>query len=158
MRVSTTVVLRDRQGIEHTVSIAADLALVDGHAVDVHLGSGGARVAADGRTARAWAVRAADTVWVFMDGDVATFQVGRADAARRARPAHGSLTAPMPATVRQVAVAPGDVVTPGDILIVLEAMKMELPVRAPAAGRIAAVKCRQGDLVEAGQELVELTP
>ncbi len=43
-------------------------------------------------------------------------------------------TAPMPATVRKLLVAPGDVVKGGDVLVVLEAMKMELPVRARRDG------------------------
>jgi biotin carboxyl carrier protein len=43
-------------------------------------------------------------------------------------------------------------------LIVLEAMKMELPVRAPADGTIARVNCREGELVQPGQELAELAP
>ena len=64
----------------------------------------------------------------------------------------------MPATVRQVVVSPGARVQQGDVLLVLEAMKMELPIRAPGDGTVAAVKCRQGELVQAGQELIELEP
>jgi biotin carboxyl carrier protein len=44
------------------------------------------------------------------------------------------------------------------VLIVLEAMKMELPVRAPTDGTIARVNCREGELVQPGQELAELQP
>ena len=64
----------------------------------------------------------------------------------------------MPATVRQVVVSPGARVQQGDVLLVLEAMKMELPVRAPGDGTVAAVNCREGELVQAGQELIELEP
>jgi biotin carboxyl carrier protein len=39
---------------------------------------------------------------------------------------------------------------------VLEAMKMELPVRAPRAGRISAIRCKPGELVQPGIALVEL--
>ena len=53
---------------------------------------------------------------------------------------------------------PGTRVQHGDVLLVLEAMKMELPVRAPGDGTVAAVKCRPGELVQAGQELIELEP
>jgi biotin carboxyl carrier protein len=64
----------------------------------------------------------------------------------------------MPATVRQIRVTPGDQVARGDTLIVLEAMKMELPVRANEHGTVAAVHCREGELVQPGRPLVDITP
>ena len=67
-----------------------------------------------------------------------------------------ALCAPMPATVTAVAVAPGDTVAAGDTLIRLEAMKMELAIRAPAGGRVTAVHCAVGDLVQPGRPLVTL--
>jgi len=106
----------------------------------------------------AHAVRDGDTLWVFLDGRVFTFEAEPAGRRRRARAIAGSLTAPMPATVRRIEAKPGQTVRRGDILIVLEAMKMELPVRAPADGTIARVNCREGELVPAGHELVELEP
>jgi acetyl-CoA carboxylase biotin carboxylase subunit len=77
----------------------------------------------------------------------------------RRRSAGGSqqtVMAPMPATVLKVAVKPGDAVKKGDLIVLLEAMKMELPVRAPADGVIASVMCQVGDLVQADATLVEL--
>ena len=53
-----------------------------------------------------------------------------------------SLTAPMPATVMKLLVTPGSVVKKGDTVIVLEAMKMELPIRTPSDATVAAVHCR----------------
>jgi biotin carboxyl carrier protein len=67
-----------------------------------------------------------------------------------------ALAAPMPATVTMVNVAPGQDVSPGDVLIMLEAMKMELPIKAPRAGRVASVACRRGELVQSGVPLLEL--
>lgn len=69
-----------------------------------------------------------------------------------------ALAAPMPATVRAIVVQPGAVVAAGDTLVRLEAMKMELAIRAPAAGRVATVDCREGDLVQPGRPLVTLEP
>jgi biotin carboxyl carrier protein len=66
-----------------------------------------------------------------------------------------SLAAPMPATVIKVLVAPGDHVTKGDVVVLLEAMKMELPIRALSDGTVTAVHCRDGELVRADQVLVE---
>jgi 3-methylcrotonyl-CoA carboxylase alpha subunit len=61
----------------------------------------------------------------------------------------------MPATVIKVQVKPGDTVKKGTIVVVLEAMKMELPIRASGDGVVAAVRCREGELVPADGTLVE---
>jgi 3-methylcrotonyl-CoA carboxylase alpha subunit len=68
--------------------------------------------------------------------------------------AHG-VTAPMPATVVKVLVAPGDSVKKGDTLLVLEAMKMELPIRAPGDATVKVVCCHAGEMVAADAVLVE---
>jgi 3-methylcrotonyl-CoA carboxylase alpha subunit len=62
----------------------------------------------------------------------------------------------MPATVMKVLVTPGGVVRKGDTMVVLEAMKMELPIRAPGDGTVLAVNCREGELVQPDATLVEL--
>jgi len=62
----------------------------------------------------------------------------------------------MPATVVKVLVRPGLKVKGGDQLIVLEAMKMELPLRAPGNATVTAVHCREGELVQPEMVLVEL--
>jgi 3-methylcrotonyl-CoA carboxylase alpha subunit len=67
-----------------------------------------------------------------------------------------SLTAPMPATIIKVLVTNGQAVKAGDTLVIVEAMKMELPVRAPADASVKAVRCREGEIVQADQTLVEL--
>ena len=67
-----------------------------------------------------------------------------------------SVAAPMPATVVKVLVKPGDRVAKGDTVIVLEAMKMELPLRAAGDATIKAVHCREGEMVQADAVLVEM--
>ena len=77
---------------------------------------------------------------------------------RRAPRAAGvaQISAPMPGAVLRLAVAEGDEVDERDVLLVLEAMKMEHPVWAPFAGRVAHVACREGQQVAAGELLLEL--
>ncbi|HET6624507.1 MAG TPA: biotin carboxylase N-terminal domain-containing protein [Gaiellaceae bacterium] len=81
-----------------------------------------------------------------------------AAAAQRHHPAeHGSaVTAPMPGTVIRVDVEPGDEVAARRALVVLEAMKMEIPVHSPFDGTVSAVHVSAGDRVAGGAILVEL--
>jgi propionyl-CoA carboxylase alpha chain len=67
--------------------------------------------------------------------------------------AAGSLTAPMPGTVLRVAVSEGDSVRAGQLLLTLEAMKMEHAITAPADGVVAAVAVTAGTHVDAGSVL-----
>jgi propionyl-CoA carboxylase alpha chain len=72
--------------------------------------------------------------------------------------AAGSLVAPMPGTVTAVHVTAGDVVTAGQPLLVLEAMKMQHPVVAPAAGIVRSVDVAVGRQVDAGAVLAVIEP
>ena len=78
-------------------------------------------------------------------------QAGRADAASR-------IVAPMPGTVTRMLVQPGTDVPRGTALIVIEAMKMEHTLRAPADGHVKALKCAVGDVVQEGAELADFEP
>jgi len=64
--------------------------------------------------------------------------------------------APMGGKILDVKVKPGDVVNEGDEVVILEAMKMELPVVAEASGTVKEVRCSAGDAVEADAVLVIL--
>ena len=66
------------------------------------------------------------------------------------------LIAPMPGMIIRVAVQVGDVVEPGQGLVVMEAMKMENELRATAAGTVKAVLAQPGTAVEKGAVLLEL--
>jgi KipI family sensor histidine kinase inhibitor len=77
----------------------------------------------------------------------------------RAEPCGGAaVSSPLPAVVVKVLGTPGDVIAAGQPLVVLLAMKMEHHVVAPRAGRIAEVRVREGDPVEAGDLLVMIEP
>ncbi|MYE85427.1 MAG: oxaloacetate decarboxylase subunit alpha [Gammaproteobacteria bacterium] len=68
----------------------------------------------------------------------------------------GAITAALAGTVFKVLVKPGDVVSAGEPVAVLEAMKMENEVTAPAAGTVEAVFVREGDAVEMGDALLSV--
>jgi len=116
----------------------------------------------DGETRwRVWVADSAGGRHVFVDGQVAEVGLAReGDRPRAPRapraPRGESAVAPMPATVIEILVETGQDVRQGDVLLKLEAMKMELPLRAPHDGRVVAVKCRPGDLVQPGTLLVEI--
>ncbi|HZN20471.1 MAG TPA: biotin carboxylase N-terminal domain-containing protein [Micromonosporaceae bacterium] len=71
--------------------------------------------------------------------------------------AEGSLVAPLPGAVGRVLVAPGQPVAAGELLLTLEAMKLEHPVYAPAAGVVASVAVSPGTQVDTGAVLAVLT-
>jgi 3-methylcrotonyl-CoA carboxylase alpha subunit len=70
----------------------------------------------------------------------------------------GRVMAPIPGRVASVLVQPGDAVQRGQVLVVVEAMKMEITLAAPEDGIVSAVRCAAGDMVEEGVELVHFEP
>ena len=118
------------------------------------LGDGRYEVATESGRPVAYGVRRAGETWVFLDGRV--YVIGATDAgAGFGRRDEASLSAPMPATVVAINVTAGQTVKAGDVLVVLEAMKMELAVTASHDGRVRAIACHVGELVQPGIPLVE---
>lgn len=115
------------------------------HRVSGHLGSRIVAVAAD-----------AGRCWAFLDGHVGVIETARGGPAAAAHAEAPDLASPMPATVTRIIASRGSSVRRGDALVMLEAMKMELAIRAPRDGVVTAVHCRPGELVAAGVPLVEL--
>jgi acetyl-CoA carboxylase carboxyltransferase component len=64
-----------------------------------------------------------------------------------------TITAPLQGTVVQVPVAPGDIVAPGEPVVIIESMKMEHVVRSPGAGSVLSLSTQLGDLVSVGDAL-----
>lgn len=80
-----------------------------------------------------------------------------APAPKTAVPADAELiSSPMPGTIVSVNVTPGQAVKKGDVLLVLEAMKMENEIMAPHDAAVAAVHVNKGDSVDSGTPLVSL--
>jgi biotin carboxyl carrier protein len=129
------------------------------HVSDVTpLGNGRFLVQQYSTTEVAYAVASGRETWVFLNGH--TYVVG-ATAAARTKTAvisdADALAAPMPATVVRIEVSPGQTVAKDSLLVMLEAMKMELPIRAPRDGRVAAIHCHVGEIVQPGVPLLEIT-
>jgi biotin carboxyl carrier protein len=134
------------------------------------LGNGAFHVV-DGTHSRvAYAAASGDACWVFLDGHVYVIETDCgspggpshtpvAQLSRARRQGHAdqtALSAPMPATVLAITVEAGERVSTGDVLVLLEAMKMELPVKAPRDAVVKRIACRVGDLVQPGVPLLEL--
>lgn len=175
----TTHFISDRSIIERLRTIgdddvrgAAAFYLQDGAAwrsagIDVPLA-----LDAGGRILRIWATRGSDGRWN-LRGDLS----GTIDAEKSARRDHrialappprlggsgsaamagsGTVTAPMPGRILEVAVKPGDAVAPHALLVTLEAMKMEHRIEAPVAGTVREVLVAPGQLVTTSTMLVKI--
>ena len=122
------------------------------------LGNGWWLVTDDDKRWRVAIVEGDDGTWFFVDGQVGRIDRESAPAARGRAKGRGDagVMAPMPATVAAIHTAAGQTVKEGETVIVLEAMKMELPVRSPRDATVVAIKCREGELVQPGVPLLEL--
>jgi len=111
----------------------------------------------DGVTRRARVRRLEEQLAVFGAGGTALFDIIDPLAPPlRAAVGGGRVLAPIPGRVVALLVAAGDVVSKGQKLVVVEAMKMELALTAPFDGMVEAVACAAGEMVEEGRELVIL--
>jgi biotin carboxyl carrier protein len=97
-------------------------------------------------------------VWVSLDGHAEFFEPVRGSAPLPPKLADPDVRAPMTGRIVAVRVKPGDGVKAGDVLVTLEAMKMEYRLAAPSPGAVVEVKCAEGDRVEIGTLLVILKP
>ena len=145
---------------QRELSVSADgTVTIDGQAYQVRAISAGAwHVSSGSSSAVVYAARDDDACWVHVDGRVHRVEISRTGVAPRRKTSAGehALAAPMPATVLSLVAKVGQAVRAGDTVLMLEAMKMELPVRAPRDGVVAAIHCRQGELVQPGVILVDL--
>ncbi len=125
-----------------------------------HASQGRLDLTIDGRDLHPYVFQQGSQSSVWLAGRVWTLQKVTSDTPRHLPPGsqggNGQVTANMPGLVRAVSVAPGDQVTQGAPLVILEAMKMELRLTAPFDGRVETVHCTPGQVVERGQLLVTL--
>jgi biotin carboxyl carrier protein len=123
------------------------------------IGGGAYHVVIDGLAQIVYVAGQADDRWAFCNGDIVHMSPSQAEIS----PTHAlrhealeSITAPMPATVLKIATTVGARVKKGETLLILEAMKMELPLRASGDGVVKAIHCREGELVQPDHVLIAL--
>lgn len=111
----------------------------------------------EGTRQRLRAIRRGDTLYLQWHGELhALTRFDPIAAAEASHVQHGGLSAPMNGSIVRVLVEPGQAVEAGTALVVLEAMKMEHSIRAPEAGTVKALYCREGEMVSEGTVLVEI--
>lgn len=101
--------------------------------------------------------RSGEGVWIGWPGGAKFFGPEQRDGARAAREER-EVRAPMTGRVVKVLARPGAAVRAREVLVILEAMKMEYRLTAPKDGAIEAVSCKEGELVDLGRTLVTLAP
>ncbi len=141
---SGTAYTVSRDGHEHRVEVLESTSgrlelLIDSHRVPAYITWDGQRR------------------WVTVGGR--TYLLTKSATSRRAASSHdgsSEISAPMPGQVRAVNVSAGDTVSKGQVLAVLEAMKMEIRLQAPFDGVVSSVDAKVGQTVEREQVLVKL--
>lgn len=118
------------------------------------LANGGWRLLLDGQSHMVYAAAQNDQRFVQVDDQNFTLTVATSKSSRKtAQTGSAELIAQMPGQVTAVSVQAGEAVTRGQTVMILEAMKMEIRVTAPADGYIQQVLVQQGVVVERGQRL-----
>ena len=112
----------------------------------------------DGRVHSAGYAVDGDIVHVSAEARTAGFEIVREQARQdTVNPSEGEIRAPMPGKITAVLVAEGDQVKRGQVLITLEAMKMEHSLAAPADGRVEDLNAELGRQVDEGQKLLQIS-
>ena len=108
----------------------------------------------DGRKHKAVATKVGDVWWVHVNGHTMQFEVIEPGASSSDN--EGGLSAPMPGKILEVHVSEGQNVKSGDVLMVMEAMKMEHKIVASSDGIVETIHFKEGDQVPQGAELLSL--
>ncbi|MCD4753256.1 MAG: acetyl-CoA carboxylase biotin carboxyl carrier protein subunit [Anaerolineaceae bacterium] len=98
---------------------------------------------------------------ITVDGHYLSAQIERDNGRKKREPAknklhNGEITAPMAAVLIDMPISSGDIVEEGQTLLVLEAMKMQMKIKAPADGTVISINKQAGDRVEKGDLMVKL--
>ena len=158
-----------RAGDSHEID--AEIIARDGSTIHVRIGDeeivaeftpnadGGGILTIDGRRYSTFGARCKESILVSVGPASFEFKPTEASARRRTRGlAAAEITAPMPGKVLKVLVRDGDLVEAGQALVVIEAMKMETTLAAESAALVKHVRVEEGQTVDHGAVLIELSP
>lgn len=115
----------------------------------------------EGQTFQAEAQNIRGTLWVHFNGRTFVYETeqqkkrgrGKSEAIKS-----GTIAAPMPGKIIKILKSKGDSVQVGDVVIVMEAMKMEYTLKSQAEGVIKTLDCKLGEQVSLGRALVHIDP
>jgi len=110
------------------------------------------------RVTRCAVARGRRGVWVACEGRTWLLEEERPEASAKGSPSADEIRAPMTGRVVQVVARKGAPVKEGDLLVTIEAMKMEFKLTAPEDGVVEEIRCAEGERVELGDLLVVLEP
>ena len=113
----------------------------------------------DGQRIQVWAQVLGNELWLHFNGK--TFIQDLSEGSKRRSKSGGSggakdIVAPMPGKILSVKVSKGDSLKKGDLILVMEAMKMEYSLKAPSDCTVKEVLCKDNDQVNLKQKLVDL--
>lgn len=154
-----------------STEIDAEVISRDGNSIRIRIGGrelvadftpnadGGGVLTINGRRHTIFGARLKDSIFVSVGPASFQFKPVEASARRRARGlAAREIVAPMPGKVLKVLVHDGDLVKAGQPMVVLEAMKMETTLAAESAAIVGRVRVEEGQTVDHGAVLIELSP
>lgn len=113
-------------------------------------------VEVDGKSVEVWAQKIKGELWFHLNGETRSFRPeenygSSGSASANAEP--GVIKAPMPGKIIKVVASQDDVVSAGDTIVIMEAMKMEYTLKADINGKVEQLSATAEDLVGAGQTL-----
>lgn len=115
----------------------------------------------DGRQVEGTVAYSGGMLWVHLNGQTFTYEPPRRGGRRGGSRAGtssdpGEITAPMPGKIIKILAKEGESISAHQVLLVMEAMKMEYTLKAQADGKVDTISCAPGDQVALGQVLVKL--
>jgi len=109
-----------------------------------------------------------DGVWnVTIEGKIFNIEieggsVGETSGSKRKKSARGkksgTISSTIPGKIVSISIKEGQIVSEGDVVMILEAMKMQNEIQAPLSGMVTAINCKPGDSVEANSPLIIIQP
>ena len=109
-----------------------------------------------------------DGVWnVTIEGKIFNIEiegssVGETSGSKRKKSARGkksgTISSTIPGKIVSISIKEGQIVSEGDVVMILEAMKMQNEIQAPLSGTVTVINCKPGDSVEANSPLIIIQP